>query len=78
MHRKTILGRTADECKDVGQATNGPPGQVVAERWHASLGPANTQDLAWCRGASHRGNHRPNPYRNVILSSGNLNWIGFP
>jgi hypothetical protein len=25
MHRKTILGRTADECKDVGQATNGPP-----------------------------------------------------
>ena len=24
MHRKTILGRTADECKDVGQATNGP------------------------------------------------------
>jgi hypothetical protein len=63
MHRKTILGRTAGECKVMGQALNGPPGimSMWPSSWYVKLRPAKAQDPARCRGVSPPGARRQNP-----------------
>lgn len=63
MHRKTILGRTAGECKEVGPTLNGSPG-ILSMRpcpWYGSLRPAEAQDLAWCLGGAQPVAHRQTP-----------------